>query len=93
MTLLFVMVISPIIETVLLFADKPSWFLLSAAGDSVIYVYGGFELFLEGITPQDGMLPFEIETPDIGLAVLAMLIYLVVGLVLSIWISGRRQLA
>ncbi len=93
MTLLFVMVISPIIETVLLFADKPSWFLLSAAGDSIIYVYGGYELFLEGIIPQGGILPFEIETPDIGLAVLAMVIYLVVGLVLSIWISGRRQLA
>jgi len=40
-----------------------------------------------------GMLPFEIETPDIGLTALAMVVYLVVGLVSSIWISGRRQLA
>ena len=33
-----------------------------------------------------------IETPDIGLTTLAMVIYLVVGFGLSIWISGRRQL-
>ena len=93
MTLLFVMVISGIIETVLMMAGKPSWFLLSTAGDSMFYVYGGYELFLEGIMPHGGMLPFEIETPDIGLAVLSMVIYLVVGFLLSIWISKRRQLA
>lgn len=93
MTLLFIMVISGIIESVLLFAGKPSWFLLSTAGDSMIHVYGGYELLFGGIMPQGGMLPFEIETPDIGLAILSMVIYLVVGLVLSIWITQRRQLA
>jgi len=93
MTLLFIMVISGIIETVLLMAGKPYWFLLSTGGDSVAAVYGGYELFLEGIMPNGGMLPFEIETPDIGLTALSMAVYLVVGLVLSIWISGRRQLA
>ncbi len=92
MTLLFTMVISGIIESVLLMAGKPSWFLLSTAGDSMVYVYGGYELFLEGVMPNGGMLPFAIETPDIGLAALSMAVYLVVGLVLSIWISGRRQL-
>ncbi len=93
MTLLFVMVISGIIETVLMMAGKPSWFLLTTAGDSMIYVYGGYELLFGGIMPQGGMLPFEIETPDIGLAVLSMVIYMVVGFLLSIWISKRRQLA
>ncbi len=95
MTLLFIMVISGIIESVLLFADKPSWFLLSTGGDSIATVYGGYELFLEGIGPQGGtgMLPFEIETPDIGLTALAMVAYLVVGFALSIWITKRRQLA
>ncbi len=95
MTLLFIMVISGIIESILLFAEKPSWFLLSAGGDSIATVYGGYELFLEGIMPRGGrgMLPFEIETPDIGLTALAMATYLVVGLVLSIWITKRRQLA
>jgi len=93
MTLLFIMVISGIIETVLMMAGKPYWFLLTTGGDSIATVYGGFELFMEGIMPNGGMLPFEIETPDIGLTALSMAVYLVVGLVLSIWISGRRQLA
>ncbi len=95
MTLVFVMVISSIIESVLMLAGQPSWFLLSTAGDSVSTVYGGYELILEGIMPAEGMgmLPFEFKTPDIGLCALAMVIYLVVGFLLSIWISGRRQLA
>ena len=93
MTLLLIMVISGIIESVLLFAGKPYWFLLSTGGDSIVTVYGGYDLILGGIIPQDIGLPFEMETMDIGLTALGMVIYLVVGLVLSIWISGRRQLA
>ena len=93
MTLLFIMVISGVIGGVLMMAGKPSWFLMSTAGDSITYAYGGLELFMEGLVPHGGIFPFEIETPDIGLCALAMVIYLVVGLVLSIWISGRRQLA
>ena len=92
MTLLFIMVISGIVETVLLMAGKPYWFLLSTGGDSVAAVYGGYELFLEGIMPHGAILPFAIETPDIGLTALSMAVYLVVGFVLSIWITGRRQL-
>ena len=94
MTLLFIMVISGIIESVLLFADKPYWFLLSAGGDSIALVYSDIELLMEGFMPQGGMgmLPFEFETPDIGLTALGMVIYLVVGFVLSVWISKRRQL-
>jgi len=93
MTLLFIMVISGIIETVLMMAGKPYWFLLSTAGDSIATVYGGYELFMEGVMPQGGMLHFKIETPDIGLCALSMVIYMVVGFLLSIWISRRRQLA
>ena len=93
MTLLFIMVISGIIESVLLFAGKPYWFLLSTGGDSIAAVYGGYELLLGGIMPQGIELPFEMETMDIGLTAIAMVIYLVVGFVLSIWISGRRQLS
>jgi len=91
-TLLFIMVISGIIESVLLFAGKPYWFLLSTGGDSIAAVYGGYELLLGGI-PQGIELPFEIETMDIGLTALAMVIYLVVGFGLSVGISRRRQLA
>jgi ABC-2 type transport system permease protein len=94
-TLVFIMVISGIIESVLMLAGKPYWFILSSAGDSVFTVYGGYERLLGGIMPQGGMgmMPFEIKTPDIGLCALAMVIYLVVGFVLSLWISQRRQLA
>ena len=94
MTLLFIMVISGIIESVLLIAGKPYWFLLSTGGDSVAAVYCGYELLLGGIAPEGGlgMLPIEIETPDIGLTALSMGIYLVVGFLLSIWITKRRQL-
>ena len=96
MTLLFIMVISGIIDSVLMMADKPHWFMLSANGDSIATVFGGYELFLEGIVPpggMGGMLPFEIRTPDIGLMILSMVIYLVAGFVLSVLISRRRQLA
>ena len=95
MTLLFIMVISGIIESVLMMAGQPTWFLLSTAGDSVSLVYGGYELLLAGIAPESGMgmLPFAIKTPDISLCALSMGIYLVAGLLLSIWISQRRQLA
>lgn len=93
MTLLFIMVISGIIQSVLMMAGKPNWFLLSTNGDSIATVYGGYELFLEGVVPQGSMLPFEIESPDISLSVLSMVIYLVVGFLLSIWISQKRQLA
>ncbi len=92
-TLLFIMVISGIIESVLLFAGKPYWFLLSTGGDSIAAVYGGYDLILGGIIPQDIELPFEMETMDIGLTALAMVIYLVVGFVSSVWITKRRQLA
>jgi ABC-type transport system involved in multi-copper enzyme maturation permease subunit len=97
-TLVFTMVISPIIDAVLMIADQPHWFLLSTNGDSIATVYGGYELFMEGVAPGGGfggggMGMFQLESPDINLMVLSMAIYLVVGFVLSIWISGRRQLA
>jgi len=91
MTLLLVMVVFGIIESVLMFTDNPSWFLLSTGGDSIAAVYGEYSVLLGELLPHE--LPFEIETMNIGLAAVAMAVYLVVGLVLSIWISGRRQLA
>lgn len=94
MSLVFIMVISAIIETVLLFADALYWFLISAGGDSIALVYSSFETFMEGFIPHGGMgMSFEFEAPDLGLTTLGMVIYLVAGFVLSIWISRRRQLA
>jgi ABC-2 type transport system permease protein len=100
-TLVFIMVICGIIESVLMMAGKPYWFILSAAGDSVSTVYGSYELLLEGIMPpgsmeempHGGRLLSALKTPDIGLCALAMVIYMVVGFALSIWITKRRQLA
>jgi len=94
-TLVFIMVISGIIESVLMMAGKPYWFILSAGGDSVALVYGGMELFMEGMIPAGGMsmIPFEFKTPAIELFAYSMTGYMVVCFVLSLWISRRRQLA
>ncbi|MFC1948835.1 ABC transporter permease [Chloroflexota bacterium] len=93
-TLVSIMVISGIIESVLMMAGKPYWFLISTGGDSIALVYGGLELFMEdGFMSMGGMMPFTFETPNIGHIAWAMAGYLVVGFVLSLWISKRRQLA
>lgn len=91
-TLVFVMVISAIIDSVLAMTGQPHWFLLSTNGDTIATVYGGYELFMEGLGGMEGM-PFELETPAIGLSVISMVGYLAVGFLLSLWISKRRQLA
>jgi ABC-2 type transport system permease protein len=94
-TLVVIMVISGVIESVLMLADKPYWFLISTAGDSITTVYGGMELILAGFMPLEEMhnFPFEIESPDSGRSILAMIIYLAVGLVSSLIVTNRRQLS
>lgn len=92
-TLVFIMVISGIVDSVLTMTGQPHWFMLSTNGDTIATVYGGYELFMGGFGGGGERMPFEFETPDIGLSVLSMVIYLVVGFVSSIWISKRRQLA
>jgi len=92
-TLVFIFVISGIVDSVLAMTGQPHWFMLSTNGDSIATVYGGYELFMGGFGGGGERMPFEFETPDIGLSVLSMVIYLVVGFVSSIWISKRRQLA
>jgi ABC-2 type transport system permease protein len=93
-TLVFVMVISGIIESVLGFTGNPYWFLISAEGDSIAMVYGGIEMFMEGFGGRhfEGMME-QFEPMSIGMAAWGMVMYIVVGFALSIWISGRRQLA
>ena len=91
-TLVFIMVISGIIDGILMMTGQPHWFMLSTNGDTISTVYGGYELFMGGMG-GGGMAPFEMETPSIGLCALSMAIYLVVGFLLSIWITKRRQLA
>ncbi len=91
-TLVFIMIISGILDGVLALAGQPSWFLLSKAGDSIVTVYGGYEALMIGGIPTS-ISPEVLKAPDIGLSILAMAIYLVVCLPLSIWITKRRQLA
>ena len=93
MTLLLVMVLFGIIESILMFTDNPSWFLLSTGGDSIAAVYGEYSVILGEFLPEGHELPFELETMNIGLAAMAMAVYMVVGVVASIFISNRRQLA
>jgi len=93
-TLVFIMVVSSVIDGILVMADKPHWFLLSTNGDSIATVYGGYELFLEGLPMGGRNIPSGwMENPDISLMILSMVIYLVAGFVLSVLISRRRQLA
>ena len=98
-TLLFIWVFSGILESVLGFTGNPYWYLISAQGDSIAMSYGGLELFLEGFGGGEfggghfGAMLERFEPLSIGMAAWGMVIYLVVCFVLSVWISGRRQLA
>ena len=94
-TLVFIMVISSIIDSVLMMTNQPHWFMLSTNGDSIATVYGGYEAFMEGFGGMGNMgeMPFSFETPSTGLSALSMSLYLAVGFVLSLFFSRRRQLA
>jgi ABC-type transport system involved in multi-copper enzyme maturation permease subunit len=93
-TLVFIMVISGIIESVLGFTGNPYWFLISAGGDSITLAYGGMEMLIAGLGLGGyGGEMMNFEPMNLGLAAWGMVIYLVVGFVTSIWITRRRQLA
>ncbi|OGO31326.1 MAG: hypothetical protein A2Z29_05380 [Chloroflexi bacterium RBG_16_56_11] len=96
MTLVFIWVISGILESVLAFTGNPYWFVISAGGDSIALVYGNMQTFMAGLGLGDGR--FEdvfsgYEPLTVGMAAWGMIIYLVVGFAVSLWISRRRQLA
>jgi ABC-2 type transport system permease protein len=94
MTLLFIWVLSGIIESVLGLTGHLYWFLISAGGDSINLPYGSLQMLASAFGGQNyqqmmgNYRPLEISQASYG-----MLIYLVVGFVVSIWISRRRQLA
>jgi len=95
-TLVFIWVISGIVQSVLAATGNPYWFLISAQGDSVYLVYGGIRALTQGLSGSgqlgNGNAPNFGEL-NIGLAVLGMVIYLVVGFTASVGIAGRRQLS
>jgi hypothetical protein len=92
MSLLLVLVLFGILESILMFTDNPSWFLLSTGGDSIGAVYGDFSVILAEFLPEGQELPFDLETINIGLSAWAMAVYTVIGFFASIFISNRRQL-
>jgi ABC-2 type transport system permease protein len=94
MTLLFVWMLSGILESILAFTSNPYWFLISAGGDSITMVFGGMDMFMSGLGLGDlGPMMENFKPLTIGMAAAGMTIYLVVGFVASILISRRRQLA
>jgi ABC-2 type transport system permease protein len=95
MTLLFIWVLSNIVESILGFTNNPYWFMISAGGDSITLPYGSLRDFIQGLGVGQNigdnlgnMAPLKI-----GMAIWGMLIYLIGGFVASILISRRRQLA
>jgi ABC-2 type transport system permease protein len=99
MTLLFLWVLSNIVESILAFTSNPYWFMISAGGDSITLPYGSLRDLIQGLGFGGGGGPFggggmgSFGTLTIPMAISGMLIYLVGGFVGSILISRRRQLA
>ena len=99
MTLLFIWVLSNIVESILALTENPYWFMISAGGDSVTLPYGSLRELLQGMGfGGGGGGPFGGDISMFGamtipMAVWGMLIYLIGGFVASIWITRRRQLA
>ncbi len=98
-TLLFIWVLSNIVESILAFTSNPYWFMISAGGDSVTLPYGSLRELMQGLGFGGGGGPFgggnvgSFGMLTIPMAIWGMLIYLVVGLAGSVLISRRRQLA
>jgi len=96
MTLLFIFIICGILEGVLSATGKPSWFILSAAGDSVSTVLVSMNQLLAGLgvdPSKYGQAIQNFKPVDIGLSIAGMMIYLVPCYIASLWISKRRQLS
>jgi hypothetical protein len=97
MTLLFIFVLSGILESVLAFTGKPYWFIISAGGDSIALPYGSMQDFMTGFGLGGGGhfqdLIGNYQPLSIVMAVWGMLIYLVGGYIGSVWKSRRRQLS
>jgi hypothetical protein len=96
MTLLFIFVVCGILESVLMATGKPYWFILSTGGDSITAVMTDMSRMFESLgidASRFGAMLENYQPMDISLAATGMVIYLVVGFVVSLWVSNRRQLA
>jgi ABC-2 type transport system permease protein len=96
MTLLFIFVICGILDGVLMATGKPSWFILSSAGDSVTTVVTNMSSLIASLgidTSHFGNMMESYKPVDISLSIAGMMIYLVPCFIASLWISKRRQLS
>ena len=99
MTLLFIYILSGIVESILAFTNNPYWFMISAGGDSIALPYGSFRELVMGLGfggeggGRFGGNLTSFGTLTIPMAIWGMIIYVVGGFLGSILISGRRQLA
>lgn len=88
-TLIFIFVVLGVVESVLLMAGQPRWFLLSYASDVMVTIYNGYGAFA-GM--REGMPPGVMQSPEIGTSIAVMVAYLVVFLALSVAITRRREM-
>lgn len=95
MTLLFLWVISGILESVLAFTGNPYWFTLTAGGNSIATVYGSLQDFIGGFggLGNAGGRTAGFTPPTVGMAAWGLAIYFVGGFVASIFLARRRQLS
>ncbi|HTY82474.1 MAG TPA: ABC transporter permease [Dehalococcoidales bacterium] len=95
MSLVFVWVVSGILESILSFTSNPTWFILSSGARSIATVYGGLQALIGSLGGNSADLGnaanFHIATP--GMAAWGMTIYFIAGFLGSIILARRRQLA
>jgi ABC-2 type transport system permease protein len=97
MTLLFIWVLSNIVQSILGLTNNPYWFMISAGSDSITLPYGSIKDIMSGLGIGGGQFGgggFGSVAPlTIGMAIWGMMIYIIGGFVSSILISRRRQLS
>ena len=94
MTLLFIWVVSNIVESVLALTGNPYWFTLTAGGNSIATVYGSLQDFIGGFGGMgNGGTGANFNVPTVGMAAWGLAIYFVGGFVASIFVARRRQLS
>ncbi|MCS7131927.1 MAG: ABC transporter permease [Hadesarchaea archaeon] len=88
-TLIFIFVVLEVVESVLLMAGQPRWFLLSYASGVMITIYDGYGAFA-GV--HEGIPPRAMQSPEVGTSIAVMVAYLLVFLALSVAIAKRREM-
>jgi len=96
MTLLFIWVVSNIVESILALTNNPYWFMISSGSDSINLPYGTVKELMSGLGIGGGAFGGNFNNLGpltITMAIWGMLIYLIGGFVASILISRKRQLS